>query len=313
MSRKQKKQNRKKQDGEKKVYPVPDRNYKSSLFTMVFSDRKELLGLYNAVSGKQYKDPGALNVNTLENAIYMAIKNDLSFVIDSRLSLYEHQSTYSPNLPLRMLLYLADLYADLTKNENLYGRKKVMLPPPQFIIFYNGEEKQPDRRILKLSDLYEVEEEEYKLELEAVMLNINAGHNPELMRACKTLADYAQYTARIRRYAAKMPIEEAVERTITECIREGILEDFLRKYRAEAKRMSIYEYDQARHIRQEREEAWEEGRQTGKQEGIQKGRQEEKQSIALNLAKMDMTVEQIAKAVEEKAAVVEKWLADTDR
>lgn len=207
MSRKQNKQNR------KKAYPVPNRNYKSSLFTMVFSDKKELLGLYNAVSGKQYKDPGALTVNTLENAIYMAIKNDLSFVIDSRLSLYEHQSTYSPNLPLRMLLYLADLYADLTKNENLYGRKKVMLPPPQFIIFYNGEEKQPDRRILRLSDLYEVEEEEHKLEL------------------------------------------EAVECTITECIREGILEEFLVKYRAEAKRMSIYEYDQARHIRQEREEA----------------------------------------------------------
>ena len=296
MSRKQKKQNRKKQDGETKVYPVPDRNYKSSLFTMVFSDRKELLGLYNAVSGKQYKDPGALSVNTLENAIYMAIKNDLSFVIDSRLSLYEHQSTYSPNLPLRMLLYLADLYADLTKNENLYGRKKVMLPPPQFIIFYNGEEKQPDRRILKLSDLYEVEEEEHKLELQAVMLNINAGHNLELMRACKTLADYAQYTARIRRYAAEMPIEEAVERTITECIREGILEEFLRKYRAEAKRMSIYEYDQARHIRQEREEA----------------RKEEKKNIAVNLARMGMTAEQIAKAVEEEGAVVEKWLKERE-
>ena len=174
MSRKQNKQNR------KKAYPVPNRNYKSSLFTMVFSDKKELLGLYNAVSGKQYKDPGALSVNTLENAIYMAIKNDLSFVIDSRLSLYEHQSTYSPDLP-----------------------------PPQFIIFYNGEEKQPDRRILKLSDLYQVEEEEHKLEL------------------------------------------EAVECTITECIREGILEEFLGKYRAEAKRMSIYEYDRARHIRQE--------------------------------------------------------------
>ena len=134
--------------------------------------KKQLLGLYNAVSGKQYKDPGALTVNTLENAIYMAIKNDLSFVIDSRLSLYEHQSTYSPNLPLRMLLYLADLYADLTKSENLYGRKKVMLPPPQFIIFYNGEEKQPDRRILKLSDLYQVGEEEHKLELEAVECTI---------------------------------------------------------------------------------------------------------------------------------------------
>ncbi len=183
------------------------------------------------------------------------------------------------------------------------------LPPPQFIIFYNGEEKQPDRRILRLSDLYEVEEEEHKLELEAVMLNINVGHNPELMRVCKTLADYAQYTDRIRSYAAEMPIEEAVERTITECIREGILEEFLRKYRAEAKRMSIYEYDQARHIRQEREEAWEEGRQTGKQEG----KQEEKRTIALNLVKMGMAAEQIAQAVGEETAMVEEWLTDTDK
>lgn len=101
-----------------------NRNYKSSIFAMLFSDRKELLGLYNAVSGKHYSDPELLEVNTLENAIYMAIRNDLSFVIDSRLSLYEHQSTYSPNLPLRMLMYLADLYADITKEDNLYGRKK---------------------------------------------------------------------------------------------------------------------------------------------------------------------------------------------
>ena len=104
-----------------------NRNYKSSIFTMLFSDRKELLGLYNAISGKQYKDPSLLEINTLENAIYMAVRNDLSFVIDSRLSLYEHQSTYSPNLPLRMLMYLADLYAEMTRDEKLYGRKKVLI------------------------------------------------------------------------------------------------------------------------------------------------------------------------------------------
>ena len=263
MSRKQKKQNRKKQDGETKVYPVPDRNYKSSLFTMVFSDKKELLGLYNAVSGKQYKDPGALSVNTLENAIYMAIKNDLSFVIDSRLSLYEHQSTYSPNLPLRMLLYLVDLYADLTKSENLYGRKKVMLPPPQFIIFYNGQEERPDQYILRLSDLYSVEEKEHMLELEAVMLNINQGHNPKLMQTCRTLRDYAEYTARVRKYAAKMTLSDAVELAITECIREGILKEFLEQNRAEVKKVSIYEYDEEKHMRQEREAAWEDGKKEG--------------------------------------------------
>ena len=308
MSKSQKKQRRNKQgrSEEEKMYPVPNRNYKSSIFTMLFSDKKELLGLYNAVSGKDYKDPGLLEVNTLENAIYMAIKNDLSFVIDSQLSLYEHQSTYSPNLPLRMLLYLADLYADMTKNENLYGKKKVKIPPPQFIIFYNGVERQPDRRILRLSDLYEVEEEEHKLELEAVMLNVNAGHNRELLQSCKTLADYAEYTACIRKYAEEMDTEDAVECAIAECIQEGILEEFLRKNRAEAKRMSIYEYDQARHIRQEREDAWEEGWSEGRNEG----RQEEKRSVAARLAEMGMTAEQIAQAVGETAAVVEGWLAE---
>ena len=310
MSKSQKKQRRNKQgrSEEEKMYPVPNRNYKSSIFTMLFSDKKELLGLYNAVSGKDYKDPGLLEVNTLENAIYMAIKNDLSFVIDSQLSLYEHQSTYSPNLPLRMLLYLADLYADMTKNENLYGKKKVKIPPPQFIIFYNGVERQPDRRILRLSDLYEVEEEEHKLELEAVMLNVNAGHNRELLQSCKTLADYAEYTACIRKYAEEMDTEDAVECAIVECIQEGILEEFLRKNRAEAKRMSIYEYDQARHIRQEREDAWEEGWSEGRNEG----RQEEKRSVAARLAEMGMTAEQIAQAVGETAAVVEGWLAEAD-
>ena len=308
MSKSQKKQRRNKQgrSEEKKMYPMPNRNYKSSIFTMLFSDKRELLGLYNAVSGKDYKDPGLLEVNTLENAIYMAIKNDLSFVIDSQLSLYEHQSTYSPNLPLRMLLYLADLYADMTKNENLYGKKKVKIPPPQFIIFYNGVERQPDRRILRLSDLYEVEEEEHKLELEAVMLNVNAGHNRELLQSCKTLADYAEYTACIRKYAEEMDTEDAVECAIAECIQEGILEEFLRKNRAEAKRMSIYEYDQARHIRQEREDAWEEGWSEGRDEG----RQEEKRSVAARLAEMGMAAEQIAQAVGETAAVVEEWLAE---
>ena len=246
---------------------APNRTYKSRLFIMIFEDKKELLELYNAMTGKHYTDPELLTINTLDNAIYMAMKNDLSFLIDSRLSLYEHQSTYSPNLPLRFLLYLSDLYSDMTKNDNLYGTKKVLIPPPQFVIFYNGTDEQPDRRILHLSDLYTVEEKEHKLELEAVMLNVNMGHNEELMCTCKTLREYAEYTDRVRRYASEMPLTEAVERAITECIREGILKEFLEKNRAEAKKMSIYEYDQEKHMRQEREAAWEDGHEAGVSDG----------------------------------------------
>lgn len=238
-----------------------NRLYKSRLFVMLFEDKKNLLELYNAVSGKHYEDPELLKINTLDNAIYMSMRNDLSFLIDARLSLYEHQSTYSPNLPLRFLFYLSDLLSGITRDENLYGKKKLKIPTPRFLVFYNGEAPQPDSKVLKLSDLYETEETDHKLELEVLMLNINAGHNPELMAASHTLWEYAEYTARVRKYAGEMSVSEAVDRAIAECIQENILKEFLEKYQAEAKNVSIYEYDEERHIRQEREAAWEEGKE----------------------------------------------------
>ena len=236
-----------------------NRIYKSRIFAMLFSDRNELLKLYNAINGTSYDDPQLLQINTLENAVYMSMQNDVSFIIDMRLNLYEHQSTYSPNLPVRYLLYVADVYSDYTKDMNLYGSRAVQLPTPKFVIFYNGEAEQPDRKELKLSELFTIPEPDPSLELKAVMLNINKGHNRKLMETCKTLQDYAEYTSRVRTYAVEMSLDEAVERAITECIREGILADFLKKNRAEAKKVSIYEYDEERHMRQTREEGIEDG------------------------------------------------------
>ena len=243
---------------------APNRTYKARIFEMVFSDKKELLALYNAVNKTHYDDPELLEINTLQNAIYMSMKNDVSFIIDSRLSLYEHQSTYSPNLPIRYLLYVADIYANITKNANLYGIKKVEIPPPRFLIFYNGRELYPERKLLKLSELYATKEEEISLELTALMLDINPGYNEELMNTCKTLRDYAEYTERVRWYAETMELESAVARAITECIKEGILAEFISKNRAEAKRMSIYEYDEERHMRQTRAEGDEDGEAAGR-------------------------------------------------
>ena len=245
-----------------------NRMYKSRIFAMLFSDRNELLKLYNAINGTSYDDPDLLQVNTLENAIYMSMQNDVSFIIEMRLNLYEHQSTYSPNLPVRYLLYVADVYSDYTKDMNLYGTKAVKLPTPRFVIFYNGQAEQPDRKELKLSELFSIPDTDPSLELKAVMLNINKGHNRKLMETCQTLQDYAEYTFRVREYAAEMPLDEAVEQAITECISEGILADFLRKNRAEAKKVSIYEYDEERHMRQTREEGMEEGYANGLSQGI---------------------------------------------
>ena len=251
-----------------------NRTFKSTVFIMLFEDKNNLLELYNAMTGKHYTDPELLEINTLENAIYMTMKNDVSFLIDGRLSLYEHQFTYNPNLPLRFLLYISKLYAGMTKDANLYGTKVIQIPPPEFVIFYNGEEEKPERMVLKLSDMYEIKSREAKLELEAVMLNISGDNNTGLKEACRTLKEYALYTDKIRRYAKSMSLSDAVDRAIGECITEGVLEEFLKKHKAEAKEMSIFEYDQEKHMKQEREAAWEDGHAAGVEEGRTAGIQE---------------------------------------
>ena len=255
---------------EKKEWTPVNFQYKARIFEMLYSDKKELLDLYNAVNGTAYKDPDELEINTLENAIYMSMHNDVSFVVDMKVSLYEHQSTYSPNLPLRYLFYISDLYSKITKDSNLYGERIVKIPTPKFIIFYNGEKKRPEKEILKLSSMYLTEDDEPSLELEAVLLNINPGYNENLKGVCKSLHDYAEYTSRVREYAKEMEIEEAVEKAITECIAEGILAEFLSKSRAEVKKVSIYEYDQEKHLRMEREDAKAEGRNELLEEQVRK-------------------------------------------
>ena len=265
-----------------------NRTYKSTLYIMLFQDKKNLLELYNAVSGKHYTDPGLLEINTLENAIYMTVKNDVSFLIDGRLSLYEHQSTYNPNLPLRFLIYISKLYSRMTRNANLYGIKLIRIPPPEFLIFYNGKEELPEQTMLNLSDMYETKDPHAGLELSAVMLNISGKHNQKLKEACTTLKEYAIYTDKVRKYAEEAELPDAVERAIQECIAEGVLQDFLEKHRAEAKEMSIFEYDQEKHMRQEREEAWADGHSAGLAEA--------RLSMIIQMLKNGMSAEDISRA-----------------
>ena len=274
------------------------RDYKARVFEMMYEDKSDLLELYNAVNGTDYTDPEMLEINTLENAIYLSMHNDVSFIIDSRLSLYEHQSTYNPNLPLRYLMYVSDLYSEMTKNANLYSTKVIPIPPPKFLIFYNGVDERPEMEELKLSDAYMIEEPDPALELKAVMLNINPGNNVKLLEACKSLREYVEYTSRVRRYAQTMSIEDAVERAISECIREGILADFLTKCRAEAKKMSIYEYDEERQRRFDREEGREEGMEAGMEVGMEAGM--ERFAELTNMLLKENRMDDLKKAAEDK-------------
>ena len=240
------------------------RDYKSRMFTMIFSDKKELLELYNAVAKRNYNDPELLTINTLENAIYMSMKNDLSFLIDCRVPLFEHQSTYNPNMPVRFLFYISDMYSTLTDGQNLYGTRLIQIPAPRFIVFYNGQEQRPEHEVLTLSKAYLTQEEDVSLELIVEVFNINVGYNEELKKASKTLSDYAIYVQRIRDYRGKgFSIEESVEQAIEECIKDDILREFLMKNKAEAMAVSIYEYNEEEHMRMEREQHYEEGLKAG--------------------------------------------------
>ena len=265
-----KKRNVEKWDRDSKVYVT----HKDRVFRMVFKEKKEFLELYNAMNGTDYHNPEDLIVTTLENAIYMGLKNDVSFLVYDQLALYEHQSTDNPNMPLRDLFYVADIYSKMTAKDNLYGSKLVKITEPKFVIFYNGTDELPERSELRLSDAYQTKSETVDLELKVLVLNINPGYNEKLMEKCKTLKDYMVFVSRIREYSQYMSLGEAVELSIKTCIEEDILAEFLRKNRAEVLKVSIYEYNEALHIRQEREAAKEDGFQEGRQEGLQQGLQE---------------------------------------
>lgn len=243
-------------------------DYKDSMFRMLYLDRKELLNLYNAVNGTDYTDAECLEINTLQNAIYMNMKNDVSFLFNFQVNLYEHQSTVNPNMPLRDLFYVSDLLQNYVKDFDMYGRGLVKIPAPRFIVFYNGKEKQPERRVYRLSDAFSKKQEEPELELLVTVLNVNEGNNAELLGKCKTLREYMLYNERVRNYARQMSIEEAVERAVTECIKEDILADFLMKNRAEAIKVSIYEYNEELHLANTRREGYEEGMSQGITQGI---------------------------------------------
>ena len=251
--------------------PKAKREYKDTVFRMLFSDKKNLLSLYNAVTGRAHENAEDFEIVTLDNAVYMGMKNDLSFLLDTHIYLYEHQSTKNPNMPLRDLFYISLEYQKYVSDKSLYSSTLQKLPAPVFMVFYNGTEEMEERTELRLSQAYEHFEGEPNLELKVMVLNINAGHNEELMKQCRMLKEYAQYVARVRGYAGSMKLEEAVRRAIRECITEGILTDFLRKNRAEVEMVSILEYDKEYEEKKLRQAEYEAGEQAGLKKGEQIG------------------------------------------
>ena len=247
---------------------TPNHKYKDRVFRMIFKDKRKLLDLYNAINGTNYKNTEDLTITTLENAIYMGMHNDVSFILHEELMLYEHQSTDNPNMPLRNLFYVSDVYSRLVYNKELHQVSLIRIPEPKFVVFYNGVTEKAERWEQKLSDAYPNISENPALELRTTVLNINLGKNRELAEKCRSLMDYMKLVAKIRTYTKLYPnnLRKAIETAVDECIREDIMADFLMKNRAEVIKMSIYEYN-AERVRQT-------DREYGLQQGIERGRQE---------------------------------------
>ena len=235
--------------------------YKANLFEQIFHEKSEALSLYNAINGTDYSDEDALTITTISGALYMDYKNDVSFLIDCSLNLYEHQSTWNPNMPLRGLGYFARLYEDYVRlNElNIYSETRLRLPKPQYFVFYNGTKDEPDRQVLKLSDSFPDDGIPSHLEVIAVVLNVNYGHNRELMERCRTLRDYAVFVDAVRRYINQGYISRrAVDMAVEECIANDILRDFLVRNKTGVMRMLFGREDWERHKKREMKELAEE-------------------------------------------------------
>ena len=308
--------------------PTANRQYKDTVFRMLFSEKENLLSLYNAVTGNAYQNADDLKIVTLENAIYMGMKNDLASMLATNIYLYEHQSTLNPNIPLRDLIYIGIEYQQYVDDKSLYSSRLQKIPAPKFMVFYNGTDAVDDRVELRLSNAYEHLAGEPDLELKVLMLNVNEGHNKELMEQCQTLKEYAIYVARVRKYTSEMNLNDAVARAIDECIKEGILVEFLRKNRSEVKMVSILEYDKEWEEKKLRKAEYEAGRsegieigksegieigksegiEIGKSKGIEIGRDKAMAEFVCNMIKYGFSIEKIAEVTGKNAEQIQTIL-----
>ena len=246
-----------------------NKKYKDTVFRKLFGENTaNALSLYNAINGTDYTEDSDFEYTTLDDVVYMGMKNDVSFVIGTSLSLYEHQSTYNPNMPLRGFLYFADLYRTIIQgDERLYSNSLLRIPNPKYVVFYNGTDRKVAGGVqtLRLSDAFETPDASGAYEWTATLININLGTNEDLLRKCQTLREYSVFVQRVRENLnTSFSLEAAMKKSVDECIHEGILKEFLERYGKEVTGMCLTEFDEEKF----RQMMIEEGREEGREEGI---------------------------------------------
>ncbi len=265
----------------------PKRVYKDTLFRAIYSGKDErskrwILSLYNALTGKNYTDTADLEITTLEDVIYITMKNDLSFLIDSQMNLFEHQSSVNPNMPLRGLMYFSKLYQkEVEKHDaDIYGKTLVKIPSPRFVVFYNGNEEQGDIVKYRLSDSFEIPDDSGEFEWTATVININKNHNEELQKKCESLYHYCVFVDRVKENLKNnMPLSEAVNEAVDFAISSKFLDGFFKEQRGAIMGDILTEFDQEAYDRHRRAE----------------GARDAKLENAKNFLKLGVAIETVAK------------------
>ncbi|SDB22121.1 hypothetical protein SAMN02910298_01063 [Pseudobutyrivibrio sp. YE44] len=236
-----------------------NREYKDRLFRLLFGTEEmkgNILQLYNALNGSHYENTADIELTTIDDIIYISMKNDVSFLFDSFLSVWEQQSSFNPNMPVRGLMYFGMLYEKYIKSNgiNIYSSGLKKIPTPRYVVFYNGLADRPSVEKLKLSDAFINEDKSGEYEWTTTVYNLNKGKNDLLLENCKPLREYMELINRIRKYSMDCDIEKAVDMAVDSCIKDGILKEFLEKHKAEVCGMVLTEFDEKAFAEDMREE-----------------------------------------------------------
>jgi len=232
------------------------REYKNSVFTMLFSIKENSLALFNAVEKTNYGPDTDIKITNLSNVLVKGQQNDISFVLDNKIVvLVEHQSTINNNMALRFLMYISDVYEMIVDRKERYRKERVSIPKPEFIVLYNGNEDIPEQQELKLSDMFKDlgEGEVPNLELTVKVYNINKGHNEELVNRCAVLREYSTFVYLVKEYVKSMGLGKAIQLAMADCIRQNVLKDFLERHSQEVYNMLYGDWniDEAREVWEE--------------------------------------------------------------
>ena len=263
-----------------------NRRYKDSVFVDLFSNdrtaKDNFLALYNALYNTNYQSTDILKNMRLKQTMYMSFANDVSYLVDNKIIvLAEHQSTVNPNMPLRCLEYVTRLYEHIQNPRDRYSRTLKKIPLPAFYVFYNGVEKLPAQKILKLSDSFIMQSETPSLELVVKLININYDKNSQILKSCEPLEQYSLFVDAVRRHIA-VDKEHGFENAIKECIKNDILREYLQRKSREVINMLVAEYDYDTDIAVQREESL--------MLGIQQGEARGSRQKALETAKTMLTM-----------------------